>query len=150
MWYDDLNMGGNADWAVDLNRTYNSNGMGDLSGTGEEWPSHEPCPRKHYVSLGDLLDAQESGFVPNHCIAQMTLDTLVGLLDEAYNDSDDVNNGYDETFDYYVDYIEKVVPATLTNAFMWNMSTTPQNQLWPNRGYGINDCKLRTLHSPWS
>jgi hypothetical protein len=68
----------------------------------------------------------------------MTLDTLIWMLDTAYDNYTDVNNGYDEMFDYYVKYIEKVVPSVLENAFMWNMSITGSNQLIPEIGPGFN------------
>ncbi|KAI0191619.1 hypothetical protein F4808DRAFT_476023 [Astrocystis sublimbata] len=144
-WYDGMKLGGNVDWAVDLNRTYSKNGTGDAEEAGDEWPPYEPCPDKHYDTLGDLLDAQNSGSVPNRCVAQMTLDTIGRLVDKSYKDYNDVNNGYDEMWGYYVKYIEKIVPDTLSYAFMWNMSSTPEKQRWPNRGFGMNDyfdCKF--------
>ena len=104
----------------------------------EDWPGSEPCPNKHYKSLGDLLEAEESGSVPKRCIAEMTLNTLLALLDDAYDDYNDVNKGYDEMFDYYVDYIERIVPATLEHAFMWNASVPNGESIWPKPGYGMN------------
>lgn len=142
-WYDGMNFGGSVDWAVDLNRTYGNNGTGDLQESDDEWEEYKPCPTKIYNNLDDLIGASD---LPAHCIAQMTLDTLVKMLDVAYDNYTDVNNGYDEMFGYYVTYIEKIVPAVLENAFMWNMSITNQNALVPEIGYGMQ-CKYPSLPS---
>ncbi|KAL3462744.1 glycoside hydrolase superfamily [Aspergillus heterothallicus] len=143
-WYDDLHFGGSVDWAVDLNRTYSNNGTGDLEDSGDDWPAWEPCPSITFPYLEGLQTAQEAGAIPDHCVAQMTLDTLMWMLDTAYDNYTDVNNGYDEMFEYYVKYIEKVVPSVLENAFMWNMSITGSNQLVPEIGPGFNyfDCQF--------
>ncbi|KAG8163304.1 hypothetical protein KVR01_006601 [Diaporthe batatas] len=140
-WYDGMNFGGSVDWAVDLNRTYGNNGTGDLQESDDDWEEYTPCPTKLYNNLDDLLGASD---LPVHCVAQMTLDTLIKMLDDAYNHYTDVNNGYDEMFGYYVTYIEKIVPAVLDNAFMWNMSITNQNALVPEIGYGMQyfDCQF--------
>ncbi|KAJ3557281.1 hypothetical protein NPX13_g9959 [Xylaria arbuscula] len=115
-------------------------GTGDLEEPEEDWPGYELCPETVYESLDDLQSAQKAGDVPDSCVPHMTLDTIGWLMDAAYNDYEDVNNGYDEVFDYYVDYIEKVVPAVLTNAFMWNLSIS-EPETWPEQGYGM-ECKL--------
>jgi hypothetical protein len=47
----------------------------------------------------------------------MTLETLVKMLDVVYNNYADVINRYDEMYGCYVTYIEKAVPAVLTDAF---------------------------------
>lgn len=139
-WYDDLNFGGSVDWAVDLNRTYGNNGTGDLEESGDDWPEHQPCPETQYADLDKLQEAQDGGSIPDYCVAPMTLDTLLAMLDTAYNNYTNVDNGYDEMFGYYVTYIEKIVPAVLENAFMWNMSITEDNALIPEIGYGMQ-CK---------
>jgi chitinase len=128
------------DWAVDLNRTYGNNGTGDMQETGDDWPEFEPCPNIHFSYLEDLKTAQDAGKIPDHCVAQMTLKTLTILLQTAYDNYTDVNNGYDEMFGYYVKYIEKVVPAVLESAFMWNMSI-PTDAVVPEIGYGMT-CTL--------
>ncbi|KAJ5662800.1 hypothetical protein N7507_003531 [Penicillium longicatenatum] len=136
-WYDDLHFGGSVDWAVDLNRTYGNNGTGDEATIGDDW-DYTPCPNIWFPYLEGLQAAQDGGAIPDHCVAQMTLDTLMSMLNTAYENYTDVNNGYDGMFEYYVKYIEKVVPSVLTNAFMWNMSTTTNNnQIIPDRGYGM-------------
>lgn len=133
-----MNFAGSVDWAVDLNRTYANNGTGDLQEPGDDWPEYEPCPTFHYPYLEGIQTALDSGIIPKHCAAEKTLDTLLWMLDAAYNNYTDVNNGYDETFGYYVKYIESVVPAILENAFMWNMSITKDTEIVPEIGYGMN------------
>ncbi|KAI9371712.1 hypothetical protein BJX61DRAFT_12353 [Aspergillus egyptiacus] len=143
-WYDDLHFGGSVDWAVDLNRTYANNGTGDLQEAGDDWPAWEPCLTVHFPYLEGVQAAIEAGAIPDHCVAEKTLDTLVWMLQIAYDNYTDVNNGYDEMFDYYVKYVERVVPPTLESAFMWNMSITERGQLVPEIGPGFNyfDCQF--------
>lgn len=143
-WYDELHFGGSVDWASDLNRTYSNNGTGDLEDTDDGWENLEPCPSIVFPYLEGLQTAVDSGNIPEHCIAEMTLGTLIWMLDRAYGNYTDVNNGYDEMFDYYVKYIEKIIPSVLNNAFMLNMSTTRDGQLIPDDGYGMQyfDCRF--------
>ncbi|KAL4804670.1 glycoside hydrolase superfamily [Aspergillus unguis] len=144
-WYDSLNFGGSVDWAVDLDRTYGNNGTGDLEDSGDDWPEYEPCPNIWFGGgLDGLQEAVDSGSFPTHCIPVQTLRELLTMLDMAYGNYTDVNNGYDEMFEYYVKYIEKVVPSVLTNAFMWNISITNRNALIPRIGYGMEyfDCQF--------
>lgn len=141
-WYDDMHFGGSVDWAVDLDRSYANNGEGDLE-SDEDWPDPELCPTTKYSTLHDLQEALDGTSIPNRCIAYMTLDTLVRLLDDAWDAYNDVNNGYDEMFDYYVKYIEKVVPSVLEHAFMFNTSITEDpDYAVPKPGDGMRyfDC----------
>ncbi|KAL3477790.1 glycoside hydrolase superfamily [Aspergillus californicus] len=141
-WYDSLNFGGSVDWAVDLNRTYGNNGTGDLQETGDDWPEFDPCPDIFFPSLAGLEAAVDSGGIADYCLAPLTLGTLLWQLQTAYDNYTDVNNGYDEMFEYYVKYIEKVVPSVLTYSFMWNWSITEDTQVIPEIGYGMEyfDC----------
>ncbi|KAL4739555.1 glycoside hydrolase superfamily [Aspergillus similis] len=141
-WYDSLNFGGSVDWAVDLNRTYGNNGTGDREEVGDDWAEYVPCPNIWFPSLDALEAAVDKDSFPDYCLAPLTMNTLLNRLQTAYDNYTDVNNGYDEMFEYYVKYIEKVVPSVLTYAFMWNWSITEQNQLIPEIGYGMEyfDC----------
>lgn len=133
-WYDGLNFGGSADWAVDLNRTYGNNGTGDLQQSDDDGTEYGPCPTTLYNNLYDLLNAQD---LSTRCIVQMALRTLINMFDVAYSKYLDVNNGYDELYPYYVTCIEKSVPNLLTNDFMLNMSITGDYRLIPEIGYGM-------------
>ncbi|KAK3938836.1 glycoside hydrolase superfamily [Diplogelasinospora grovesii] len=141
-WYDSMHFGGNADWAIDLNVTYSNDGTGDLVDGDDDWPQFEPCASMTFSTLEDLQNAQ-GGIGDARCVSLYTLQTLIAMLDTAYANYTDVNNGYDAVFGYYVTYMMKLVPEILENAFMWNMSTTGQYAVVPNVGYGM----LRRLHT---
>jgi hypothetical protein len=47
-----------------------------------------------------------------------TLQTLIRMLDTANTNYSDLNNGYDDVFDHYVTYINKLVPKILDDVFM--------------------------------
>jgi hypothetical protein len=146
-WYDDMNFGGSVDWAADLNRSYSSNGTGDLQESEEDWPSPEPCPDTSYSYLEGLQAGINSGAVPKRCIAQVTLETLISELDRAYDNYTKVDNGYDEMFDYYVKYMEKLVPSVLEHAFMFNTSITDNpNYALPKPGDGMH-CEFLNIFS---
>jgi chitinase len=135
-WYDGLHLGGSVDWAIDLNVSYSGNGTGSIVDTDADadWPDLS-CPNTTFAMLEDLQQAQAS--LPDYCIPRITLETLVTMLDTAYANYSNVNNGYDEMFGYYTTYMMKLVPEILADAFMWNMSTTGENALVPNVGYGM-------------
>lgn len=138
-WYDGMNFGGSVDWAADLNRSYGNNGKGDLEESEEDWPSPEPCPDYYYPYLEGLQTGIDSGIVPKRCIPQMTLDTLISELDMAYDNYTEVDNGYDEMFEFYVKYMEKLVPSVLEHAFMFNTSITEDpNYTVPKPGDGMH------------
>jgi hypothetical protein len=54
-----------------------------------------PCQPRCVINLGNLVSAEDP---PAQCASQMTLETLVKMFDVVYNNSTDVNNGYDETY----------------------------------------------------
>lgn len=126
-----MNFGGTADWAVDLNATYGPSGLGQEGSEEDEenWGPIFPCPRDAYPDLGALDGVL--GSTPIHCHPQMTLRTLLRMLDDALRRYNDVNNGYDRLFEVYVDYIHKLVPAILNNAFMLDGKTINS---FPGRG----------------
>ena len=144
-WYDGLHLGGSADWAIDLNVSYTGDGTGDLTDGDDEddddWGDFS-CPSTKYAVLEDLQNAQSS--IPSHCLGRMTLDTLGTMLDTAYNNYTDVNNGYDDVFGYYVTYMNKLIPEVLVDAFAFNLSTTGENAIMPDTGFGMVpfDCTL--------
>lgn len=66
------------------------------------------------------------------------------MLDTAYTNYTNVNNGYDDMLGYYVKYMMKLVPTILSDDFIFNISTTTQWETMLNLGYGMNyfNCKL--------
>lgn len=50
------------------------------------------------------------------------------MLETAYNNYTNVNNGYDELFGYYVKYIERITPVTLQTT---SCSTCPPRRTTP-------------------
>lgn len=130
-----MHFGGSADWAIDLNVTYTNNGTGNDTELYEDWPDYISCPNVTFATLEDLQNAQ--GGMDTFCVSLYTLQTLIAMLETAYANYTDVNNGYDDVFGYYVTYMMNLVPEILEDAFMWNMSTTGDNAIVPNIGYGM-------------
>lgn len=139
-----MNFGGTSDWAIDLNQSYADNGTGNALSTGDSGEDFTVCDYSlKFNSLDDLSAA--SGKLRTDCIAAYALQVLINMLDTAYANYTNVNNGYDALFGYYVTYIEKLVPVILADDFMWNMSTTGEYAIIPNVGYGMNCTKIYIL-----
>lgn len=140
-WTDGLNFGGTSDWAVDLNQTFSNNGTGSEESSGyDDNSDFALCDYTlTFNSLDDLSAA--SGSLRSDCIAAYTMQVLIDMLNTAYANYTDVNNGYDDMFGYYVTYIEDLVPEILKAGFMFNIT---DNQHWdtigflPDLGYGMN------------
>jgi hypothetical protein len=100
---------------------------------------HSVTTRKGSKSLDNLSTASEN--LRSNCVAAYTIKVLIDILDMAYTNYTDINNGYDAMFGYYVTYIEHLVPEILKAAFMFNISNSGTN--WdnigdlPNLGYGM-------------
>lgn len=140
-WSDGLNFGGTSDWAIDLNQTYSSNGTGDEQSSGYGFGAALPvCDfTKSFGNLDDLSEA--AGDIRADCLAVYTLDALINMLNTAYKNYTNVNQGYDDLFGYYVTYIEKLVPTILPSGFMFNVSDTGKYAEIPNAGFG-SDCMI--------
>jgi hypothetical protein len=89
----------------------------------------------------DALNSAASG-LRVECIQIYALDTLINMLNTAYSNYTSVNDGYDEEFDNYVTYIQKLVPAMLDNSFMFDQSKTTESMEVPASGDGLNCTSL--------
>ncbi|KAJ5901127.1 glycoside hydrolase [Penicillium tannophilum] len=112
-WTDGMNFAGTSDWAVDLNQTYANNGTGDEVTilTGDDYEVCDYSQIYKYKTLDELSAA--SGDMRSDCIAVYALQTLITMLDTAYDNYTNVNSGYDDLFGYYVTYMEDLVPTIL-------------------------------------
>ncbi|KAG8623138.1 hypothetical protein KVT40_008114 [Elsinoe batatas] len=152
-YYDALSFGGTADWAVDLNATYGPSGLEEAGDTEDEedWGPTFPLPLDAYSDLGALEAAL--GGISIHCHPQVTLRTMLRMLDDAYRSYNDVNNGYDRLFEVYVDYIHDLIPSILNNAFMLDAKSLADfpGRIIPDMGPGMHafDCKYSSS-GPWS
>ncbi|KAJ5238541.1 hypothetical protein N7468_003160 [Penicillium chermesinum] len=115
-YYDGMNFGGTSDWAIDLNATYADDGSGDEIDPDLDF-DYPACDYSQTFSDLDALSAA-SGDMRVDCLAGITLQTLTTMLQTAYDNYTDVNNGYDELFGYYVTYMENLVPTVLENELM--------------------------------
>jgi chitinase len=88
-----------------------------------------------FDSLDDLNAASDGLSV--ECVAAYALDTLITMLDEAYNNYTSVNDGYDEEFKYYVTYIQDLVPKVLDNSFMFDRASQTNQMAIPPPGPGM-------------
>jgi chitinase len=114
-WTDGMNFAGTSDWAIDLNQTYADNGAGDeYKSSLDEDEDFEVCDYSQIDQFKNLDElASASGDIRPDCLAVYTLQTLITMLDTAYDNYTDVNNGYDDLFGYYVTYMEDMVPTIL-------------------------------------
>ncbi|GLI79232.1 glucan endo-1,3-alpha-glucosidase agn1 [Penicillium ochrochloron] len=144
-WGDSLNFGGTSDWAVDLNQTYASNGTGSEVDSGYD-DDYQLCDYSlTYDSLEELSSAAAD--MRTDCVGFYTLQVLIKMLDTAYDNYTNVNNGYDEMFTYYVDYMNDLVPQILDTSLMFvgdggNPDGTESVGAAPVWGEGMNyfDC----------
>jgi len=103
------NFGGITDWAVDL-QTF---GDGDEDDDDEELGDNQPpCDYSlSFNSLEDLGNVADQYSI--YCSEIYTVKTLSGELSGALARYTNIDNGYDSLFDYYVDYMEDMISATL-------------------------------------
>jgi chitinase len=144
-WTDGLNFGGTSDWAVDLNETYSNNGIGSAIDSGYDDDDDDDYTACNYTITFDSLDdlSAAAGNLRSDCVAVYTMQVLIDMLDTAYDNYTNVNNGYDDLFGHYVTYIDKLVPQLLEDAFMFNITSDDEDWknegLLPELGYGM-DC----------
>lgn len=67
----------------------------------------------HFDSLDDLAKAND---LDTMCRALLALPLIVGKLDRIWDDYNEVNKGYDETWSYYEKYFRNVVEESIANA----------------------------------
>lgn len=115
-----MNFAGTSDWAVDLNQTYADLGLGDeFESSLDEEDDFEVCDYSKTSSFKNLDElAAASGDMRSDCIAVYTLQTLITMLNTAYDNYTNVNSGYDDLFDYYVTYMEDTVPTVLDTVLL--------------------------------
>ena len=91
------------------------------------------CDYSLSFSALDDLNAVAGG-LRSDCIAIYALQTLMAMLDTAYDNYTTVNNGYDEEFGYYVTYITKLVPSVLDEQVMFDRADTTDTMELPVLG----------------
>jgi hypothetical protein len=145
--YEHWNFGGTAEWAIDLSRTYDYNGTGSLELFDDDTLDSYPCANMTFSSLADLLAAQG---IPDSCLPLYSLQTLINMLDATYdNYTNNVNNGYDSVYSYYITAMDNTITNSLDN-LMWNMNSPRTTGVLPyDVGNGMN-CKFPSplLSSP--
>jgi hypothetical protein len=72
-----------------------------------------------FANLDDLNAASDG--MRLECLAAYAMETLITMLDTAYDNYNSVNDGYDEEFEYYVKSIHNLVPSVLSNSFMFDV-----------------------------
>lgn len=108
--------------------------------------SYEPCDYTiTFNNLDDLNSASDGLRV--ECVAAYAMDTLITMLDTAYDNYTSVNDGYDEEFGYYVKYIQKLVTTVLDKSFMFNVTSETKyaNIDPPGPGMSCEYCIVLTV-----
>lgn len=95
--YQGLNFGGVSDWAVDLDKDYGRNGIGD--GDGNSQSGGKTCPLSSSFESLEALDEAEG--ISDDCKVVLAVQVLENMLDSAMEMFEDVDNGYDSKFDAY-------------------------------------------------
>jgi chitinase len=119
-YYKGLNFGGTSDWAVDLDKDYGSDGVGDgdIDSPGNEDGGGPKCESSgSYDSLEKISnDANLDAF----CAQLYTLYVLQTMLETAISKFYQVDNGYDSKFDSYTKYMKNGLPETLRLWAHWS------------------------------
>lgn len=71
------------------------------------------------------------------CSAYHSLKTLINMLDKAYSDYQSVDNGYDDLFKIYKDYMHDSTPNLITNGLMFTDKANPSGTPFHVDGPGI-------------
>ncbi|KAI1080982.1 hypothetical protein F5B20DRAFT_579808 [Whalleya microplaca] len=130
-------------------KPFYTGGIGDEDGDDDEKEDFVVCDYGlAFSSLDDL--SSKAGGLRTDCISVYTLRVLIDMLNVAYSNYTDVDNGYDDMFGYYVSYITKLVPSILEKNLIWDGSTTGldtitgQDSTIPKVGPVMSyfDCKL--------
>lgn len=93
-----------------------------------------------YKTLSDLnmaiagQDNPSHGTMRSDCVAAYALDTLITMLDTAYDNYTVINQGYNEEFDFYVKYMKKTVPSVIDNELMFDTSNETPTEAIPPLG----------------
>ncbi|KKA17641.1 hypothetical protein T310_8420, partial [Rasamsonia emersonii CBS 393.64] len=112
-WYASHNFGGTVDWALDLLADYS----GGKAFDGDE-SQGEDAPCDFSVTFNTLADlAKASSKYSPYCSQIYAVQTLSNELSTAMANYSAVNNGYDDLFGYYVDYVKSMIPGAL-DSFM--------------------------------
>ncbi|KAH0171368.1 glycoside hydrolase family 6 protein, partial [Aureobasidium melanogenum] len=108
----------------------------------------EPCDYTKTFNNLDDLNAAADGIRPD-CLAIYAMQTLITMLDTAYDNYTSVNDGYDEEFGYYVKYIQRLVPIVLDQSFMFDAANSKDwlNIAPPGPGMSYFDCHINTKGS---
>jgi chitinase len=114
----------------------------------DDWDNYDP---EHYIGCDytkrfadlDDLNAFSDG-LRSECLAAYAMETLITMLDTAYDNYTSVNDGYDEEFGYYVKSIHNLVPGVLQNSFMFDMANSHSWTTTPPVGPGMS-CEYYTF-----
>lgn len=98
-YYKGFNFVGTAEWAIDLKQFSGDDGDPDGEWNEPQPPTLAKCTAT-YANVEAL--GADSDSIPQHCVAQYTVQTLGTLLTGAMkNYTDIMDNGYDEKFKIY-------------------------------------------------
>jgi chitinase len=97
---------------------------------------------KTFANLDDLNAASDG--MRLECLAAYAMETLITMLDAAYDNYTSVNDGYDKEFGFYVTYIQNLVPDVLAKSFMFDRASQTNRMAIPPLGPGMK-CEYCTI-----
>lgn len=112
-WVKGLNFGGTSDWAVNLDRDYGSDGVGNLDPEKIEMGGGPQCDQANRYTMLEKISGDTS--LDPTCAAQYALSVLYKMLDDTTSKYSKVNDGYDSKFKSYTKYLKKGLPDVLSN-----------------------------------
>lgn len=117
-WVKGLHFGGVSDWAVDLDRNYGDDEIGEVD-EGEIEDCGESCDlSRKFDSLEDLAKAAPD--MLDGCPTIHAFFVLQSMLNKAVEKFEDVDNGYDHKFNTYRKAMNNSVPEQLRLWANWN------------------------------
>ncbi|KAM0469616.1 hypothetical protein ACHAPX_010395 [Trichoderma viride] len=110
--YSRYNFAGTSDWAADLLKYVDGEGGVEITNSDVE------C-KAEYSNLDDL-QSNEDG-IPIECVVQYVAQVQISMMSDALDTYTDlVNDGYDEKFKIYSDYIAEQVPMQIDQFMLDN------------------------------
>ncbi|PVI04199.1 glycoside hydrolase family 18 protein [Periconia macrospinosa] len=111
-WVQGLNFGGTSDRAVDPDKDYGTDGVGDLDPDELEEDGVGPkCDQYKDYNTHDKIAGKDA--LEPTCAALYTLGVLKGMLNDSMTKYSAVNDGYDSKFQSYTKYLKNGLPELL-------------------------------------
>lgn len=107
-----------------------------------------PCDLTRYFSSWEELQAADD--VSDLCMPMYAMQVLMDTLDIALANYTDTNNGYDESFGYYVEYMREMVPSAINKVISDHGKYVQCSQSKNGEWTDPQPCFLSLLEDRWA